>query len=115
MSKIVSGAVAALMLIGCFEGPTGPTGPRGEPGEVVDLKVQTGILYASTENVNGYWDVTIIYALQPTLMAVYTRQNSGFMWQPAPYYVSASGNIRILNDEPDDLTGREYRIVYAQI
>lgn len=102
-------AIVALTLGACTgkQGPMGPQGPEGPAGE---LNANRGILYESSK-VSGenYWDIYCPWIADTSMVDVWVRQNSGYMWQIPRYYFS-SEYVRIFDNSTTD-PGDEYLIV----
>lgn len=91
--------LAASVLFGCV---AGEDGKDGEDGSGYQAFVYTGVLYESEQSKDGaalYWDKIYGNLTERSLVSVYVRQGSGYMWQEPTWYLSNTGNyIRIVDD-----------------
>jgi len=120
-------AMAAMLIVGCMQGPTGPEGPQGQTGATgatgatgpegpsgsSDVYVLDS--YLTTPNSNGTYTIANPYTLSAPLVSVYVRESSAYAWFIPEYGVDAYGNVTIYNytsyGVADALADFEYRIV----
>jgi hypothetical protein len=105
-------AALSIFLVSCI---SGEDGKAGEDGKSYRKNLYTGVLYQSdltTEGSVAYWDKTVFSISDSSLVNVFVRQGSGYMWQIPTWYASTSGfgTIRIIDDAKVDAAW-EYKIV----
>ncbi len=102
----------AFVLAGCMAGEDGDDGKDGADGLSRGQKAYTGVLYsadAKTQASGTYWDLTYFSLTDSSIVSVFVRQGSGFMWQIPTWYLG-DAYVRILDDEKVS-PAYEYKVV----
>jgi hypothetical protein len=105
--------VAAILMVGCIAGEDGKDGRDGQDAKSF---VYTGVLYAADTSMNGasvYWDKTIYTLTDSSIVNVWVRQGSGYMWQDPTWYIEPKSHyLRIIDDEKTN-PSYEYKVVVS--
>ncbi len=108
--------VVCVFFLGC-EGPTGPAGKDGKDGKDLNIDILSGILTSgSLVDAKGwfstdYWIIKTNRNLENSIVSVFVRKGSGFVWERPSFYFSAS--YIYLYYTGDVRPGWEYRIIIA--
>ena len=108
----------AMLIVSCTGpmgpgGPMGPEGPEGQTGTSGEFHIKTGILYAADKTEDReFWDIPWFHITDSSLVQVWVRQGSGYMWQAPKWYITFEGDwyIRIFDDANTD-AAYEYMFV----
>ena len=77
----------------------------------IEGRKQTGVLTESSkETGKTYWDIDIQFHSTNAIF-VYSRTNSGQMWQPVELFFVSTSYVRIIDDRPTNISGNEYLII----
>jgi hypothetical protein len=114
--RFVISLICSVLLMNCMVGPEGRDGKDGVDGKDITVYNSTGILYSTDQTAEtgkmSYWDVTNYNIAEKSIVQVYVRQGSGFMWVTPLWYLSSS-YVRIFDNDLVD-PGYEYKIVVSK-